>query len=325
MTLATINNFIATTAGTAVALSATSIQTNWVFIQVLRSNSGKVYVGDATVDNSGFAGVTLEAPLPSMSLPFEALESKRSDALIDLNAVFIDVDNTGEGVNIVYAQSVSTAQGPQSVQDMLDQIILMTQEDATFSSGFWTEAEIIDYINDVEKDFFDRTGCFKRKDDVGATAGDRVFLEPSDSMSIDRITFNQVPLHRTDRWMLDMENRNWKNQPSGVPKQYHQDLLLTKRFEVDKDVGPVGQNFTLIYTILPATLTSTADLLNISPAFFHYVLYGVLEKMLGKQGEGQDLSKEKYCHARYEAGVAIVLTLMRSQKRNYEGMVAQAG
>jgi len=325
MTLATINNFIATTAGTAVPLSGSSIQTNWVFIQVLRSNTGKVYVGDATVDNTGFAGVTLESPLPSMTLPFEAIESKRTDALIDLNAVFIDVDNSGEGVNIVYAQSVSPALGPQTVQDMLDQIILMTQEDATFSSGFWTEAEIIDYINDVEKDFFDRTGCFKRKDDVGATAGDRVFLEPADSMSIDRITFNQVPLHRTDRWMLDMEDRNWKNQPSGVPKQYHQDLLLTKRFEVDRDVGPVGQDFTLIYTILPATLTSTADLLNISPAFFHYVLYGVLEKMLGKQGEGQDLSKEKYCHARYEAGVAIVLTLMRSQKRNYEGMVAQAG
>ncbi len=325
MTLATINNFIATTAGTAVPLSATSIQTNWVFIQVLRTNIGKVYVGDSTVNNTDLGGITLEAPLPSMSLPFEAIESKRSDALIDLNAVFIDVDNTGEGVNIVYAQSVAVAPGPQSVQDMLDQIIFMTQEDATFSSGFWTEAEIIDYINDVEKDFFDRTGCFKRIDTVGATAGDRVFLEPSDSMSIDRITFNQVPLHRTDRWMLDMEDRNWKNQPSGVPKQYHQDLLLTKRFEVDRDIGPVGQNFTLIYTILPATLTTSADLLNITPAFFHYILYGVLEKMLGKQGEGQDLAREKYCHARYEAGVGIVLTLMRSQKRSLEGLAAQTG
>jgi len=323
MTLATINNFIATTAGTAVPLSATSIETNWVFIQVLRTNTGKVYVGDSTV--TSLIGITLEAPLPSMTLPFEALESKRTDVLIDLNAVFIDVDNTGEGVNIVYAQSVAAALGPQTVQDMLDQIILMTQEDATFSSGFWTEAEIIDYINDVEKDFFDRTGCFKRQDTVGATAGDRVFLEPSDSMSIDRITFNQVPLHRTDRWALDMENRNWKNEPAGVPKQYHQDLLLTKRFEVDKDVGPVGQNFTLTYTILPATLTSSGDLLNITPAFFHYILYGVLEKMLGKQGEGQDLAREQYCHARYEAGVSIVLGLMKSQKRSFEGLVAQTG
>jgi hypothetical protein len=325
MTLATINNFIATTAGTAVALSATSIQTNWVFIQVLRSNAGRVYVGDSTVDNTNLRGITLEAPLPSMTLPFEALESRRSDTLIDLNAVFIDVDNTGEGVNIVYAQTVAVAPGPQTVQDLLDQIILMTQEDATFSSGFWTIAEIIDYINDVEKDFFDRSGCFKRQDTVGATAGDRVFLEPTDSMSIDRITFNQVPLHRTDRWMLDMEDRNWKNQPAGVPKQYHQDLLLTKRFEVDRDVGPVGQDFTLTYTILPTTLTTTTDPLNITPAFFHYILYGVLEKMLGKQGEGQDLGREKYCHARYEAGVAIVLTLMRSQKRSLEGLVAQTG
>lgn len=325
MTLATINNFIATTAGTAVPLSATSIETNWVFIQVLRTNTGKVYVGDSTVDNTGFAGVTLEAPLVGMSLPFEAIESKRSAVLIDLDAVFIDVDNTGEGVNIVYAQAVAAALGPQTVQDMLDQIIFMTQEDDTLSSGFWTEAEIIDYINDVEKDFFDRTGCFKRKSDVGATAGDRVFAEPTDSMSIDRITFNRVPLHRTDRWALDMEDRNWKNQPAGVPKQYHQDLLTTKLFEVNKDVGPVGQNFTLIYTILPDTLTSTGDLLNISPAFFHYVLYGVLEKMLGKQGEGQDLAKEQYCHARYEAGVSIVLGLMKSTKRNFEALVAQAG
>ena len=324
MTLATINNFIATTAGTAVPLSATSIETNWCFIQVLRTNTGKVYVGDSTVDNTNLGGITLEAPLPSMSLPFEALESKRSDALIDLNAVFIDVDNTGEGVNIVYAQSVAVAPGPQTVQDMLDQIIFMTQEEDTFSSGFWTESEIISYINDIEKDFFDRTGCFKRQDTVGATAGDRVFLEPSDSMSIDRITFNQVPLHRTDRWALDMENRDWKNQPSGVPKQYHQDLLLTKRFEVDREIGPPGQDFTLTYTILPATLTSSGDLLNITPAFFHYILYGVLEKMLGKQGEGQDLGKEKYCHARYEAGVATVLTLMRSQARAIERIFAQS-
>lgn len=325
MTLATINNFVGTTAGTAVPLSATSIPTNWVFIQVLRTNTGKVYVGDSTVDNTGFAGVTLEAPLVGMSLPVETLESRRSDVLIDLNAVFIDVDVTGEGVNIVYAQAVAAAPGPNTVQDMLDQIILMTQEDDTFSSGFWTEAEIIDYINDVQKDFFDRTGCFKRIDTVGATSGDRVFAEPTDSMSIDRITFNRKPLHRTDRWQLDMEDRDWKNQPAGVPKQYHQDLLLTKRFEVDRDVGPVGQDFTLIYTILPATVTSATDLLDISPAFFHYVLYGVLEKMLGKQGEGQDLELERYCNARYEAGIAIVSSMMRSEKRVFEQFFARAG
>lgn len=312
MPLNTINNRTVAAAGTPVALSATTILCNWVLIQALAGNGGKIYVGDATVLNTGLGGITLEAPFLNSNLPFQTMETSSLTALFDLNLIFIDADSSTDGVNVVYAQIVSstpsTGLSTKTVQDLLDTIILMTQEDSTFSSGFWSETEVIDYINIVERNFFQLTGSVKAQTDITGTAGERLFNEPTDSMELDRITFNDIPLFRTNRWQLDAGNRDWKNL-TGKPRQFHQDLLATKQFEFDREIVTAGTIGTT-YTKLPVVRTATTDILNVPDAFCHYVLYGVLYRMLNKQGEGQDLARAQYCQMRYRAGIQIVKAMM---------------
>ncbi len=326
MALNTINNRTVAAAGTPVPLSGTSILCNWLLIQALAGNAGKIYVGDSNVLNTGLGGITLEQPFLASNLPFQTMETSSLTALFDLNLIFIDADSSTDGVNIVYAQIVAasppTGLSTKTVQDLLTDICLMVQEDGAFSSGFWTETEVIDYINIVERNFFQRTGSVKAQSDIIGTAGERLFNEPTDSMELDRITFDDIPLWRTNRWQLDAGNRDWKNL-TGRPRQFHQDLLATKKFQLDREIVTVG-TLGATYTKLPVVRTATTDTLNIPDAFCHYVLYGVLYKMLNKQGEGQDLARAGYCKMRYDAGIAIVKQMMLARGALAEGLFTAA-
>jgi hypothetical protein len=74
-------------AGTAEALGSGSVQRG-VYIRALSGNSGaNVYIGDSSIDNTGFALATADGPV------FLAVN--------DLSLIFIDVDTNGDGVSYV--------------------------------------------------------------------------------------------------------------------------------------------------------------------------------------------------------------------------------
>ena len=79
-----------TTAGTAVALSGSSTSIKAVIVKALYSNTGKIYVGNSSVDSSN--GYELESG-EGVSLGID-----------DLNKVYIDADNNGEGVVYIAIQ-----------------------------------------------------------------------------------------------------------------------------------------------------------------------------------------------------------------------------
>ena len=80
-------------AGTAEALAANAGVHQFVTVRALLSNTGDVYLGDASVDaNSGFV---LDA---GEELKFSFDEGDG----IDIDALYIDVDTNGEGVSVMY-------------------------------------------------------------------------------------------------------------------------------------------------------------------------------------------------------------------------------
>jgi len=86
-----------TTAGTAVALSATSLLVSSVTIEAKATNTGVIYVGSSTVssaDNDGLAATE--------SINWE---SDENTGTIDLAAQYIDSSVNGEGVNIWYVEA----------------------------------------------------------------------------------------------------------------------------------------------------------------------------------------------------------------------------
>lgn len=198
-----------------------------------------------------------------------------------------------------------------TVNQLLAQIAFLVQEDTAFSTGLWTITELIDYINIAQDDFIRETQITKQTDPVTVVAGTRSYGEPADSMSVDRIDFNLRALRRTNVGFLDLDNRKWRTL-SGTPSQYHQDMLPNKTFELDRAplAAQAGLFINVLSTLAPAVVTIGTDNLTVPDYAVLYIKFGVLEKMLSKQGESQDLAKAKYCKSRFDFGVALIQNLM---------------
>jgi hypothetical protein len=87
-----------TTAGTRVALSATSKKVKKLKIRALAANTGVMYLGDVTVAAAN--GYQLPA---AAEISLVDLFSKDGD-VVDLAAVYIDSAVNGEGVSLVYVE-----------------------------------------------------------------------------------------------------------------------------------------------------------------------------------------------------------------------------
>lgn len=91
MALKSLSKTVAS-AGTAERLQSSDQLVRSVVVQAKRANTGRVYVGDATVSSSDpgvVAGDRLEL---------------RGDPLLNLFDVLVDVDTDGEGVDVWYLE-----------------------------------------------------------------------------------------------------------------------------------------------------------------------------------------------------------------------------
>lgn len=142
-----------------------------------------------------------------------------------------------------------------TVQTLLTQLAQMLQEDNSarggtdWSSGLWTVDELIAYINAGQKQLVLDSQIMKLIAAVASVTGQRIYSDPDYTMQIDRIGFNNRATYRTTRTMLDRDNPKWRTL-SGIPRQYHQDQLSTKTFEVDRapTSAMTGSGYTAIGT-----------------------------------------------------------------------------
>ena len=94
------NSFVknVTTAGTQVRLSTTDLYVSSVTIRAKKGNTNDVYIGDADVANTY---PDLDA---NQTVTFEAPIVNGSHSGINLRAVWVDADTSGEGVDVWYQE-----------------------------------------------------------------------------------------------------------------------------------------------------------------------------------------------------------------------------
>lgn len=132
-----------------------------------------------------------------------------------------------------------------TVQTLLDQLATQVQEDNLWSSGLWSTEEIIGYINIVQRDFVLKTQILKLNDAIAAVAGQRIYDQNAYTSQMDRVAFSNVALDRSSKFSLDRSDIKWRTL-SGIPRQYHQDQLPIKEFEVDRapTAGQTGSGYS---------------------------------------------------------------------------------
>lgn len=90
-------NKAVTTAGTQVALATSSTPCKLAVIQIDMDNTGSIFVGDLNVSSSSF-GVELS----TTGLLTVGFGSSDNNANFDLAEIWIDSEQNGEGVSVLY-------------------------------------------------------------------------------------------------------------------------------------------------------------------------------------------------------------------------------
>ena len=194
--------------------------------------------------------------------------------------------------------------------DQLLEVQWRTVEDAAFTSGLWTLTEVAAY-------FYQRQNLFNRDTflllaqmpGIAATNGVAAYDLPDDWIATQRVTWKTVagvitPIARGDRF-----SANTLIGSAGGPSKpivYDDHAGGSRRIEIFPTPtadGTIGLLYASVLEIL--NFDGTGDIFDIPDDFVPYVMYGVLEDMLSKDGRGRDLARAAYCRARYDEGVAL--------------------
>lgn len=105
MALVSFGKKTVTVAGTPVQVTTTVTNLNTLYVQALSSNSGKIYLGLAGIVKASLANVLrVLVPPPTTPLTLDSFSpgSGVSVGPMDLSTIWLDSDNSGEGVLISY-------------------------------------------------------------------------------------------------------------------------------------------------------------------------------------------------------------------------------
>ena len=95
-------NKTVTTAGTAEALSASTLNVISYSIQAKSANTDNIFVGDSSVSSTVHGTVLAAGQSESVDTSVMGSPASVEDARMDLNAVYIDSAVNGEGVSVTY-------------------------------------------------------------------------------------------------------------------------------------------------------------------------------------------------------------------------------
>lgn len=105
MALVSLGLITVAAAGTPQQVSEDQILCNSIFVQQNANNSGAIYVGSVDMDTTTLEGVLAVLPAPGDALPAYSAGSPINANGINLQDVYLDVENDGESALVSYYQA----------------------------------------------------------------------------------------------------------------------------------------------------------------------------------------------------------------------------
>ncbi len=209
----------------------------------------------------------------------------------------------------------------------------------TWFDPFWTTDEVLDWLEARTNQFLVASGAYRQQ----------VILEAEPEIEIPNMNdlrravyFDangaSTPLEISDTHAKDMSSPGWGALPAGSP-----DTIIVwgtgNRARLVPPPPNAPDNGTVLLDYVPrfvvryderqrgvwwgrtgeAVVSDTVDLtvwpgksrpLPIPNIFYPYVKYGVMADMLGKEGEGQDVGRAKYCEERFQEGIELAKMML---------------
>lgn len=187
---------------------------------------------------------------------------------------------------------------------------------ASYPSGLWTVAEVLDSLNDRQNLLLKLTGLRRTRATLTTVPNNPRQTLPSDWIVTIRAAWERpdgtiTALPRGDMLEVDLARRDWAYTPTPLPFIWTDGELPTRQINFAPAASDAGL-LRLLYVACGTVLAGTGTVLSVPDECVPTVKYGVLADMLLKPGRSFDPARAAYCEARFAHGVQAVVTLLRS-------------
>lgn len=186
-------------------------------------------------------------------------------------------------------------------------------EGATFPNGFWTAAEVIQYLNNRQQQFIKETGVIVGLADITATGGTRQNTLPDDWMVTHRVVYvdsNSIkqPLDQDTSLAADLGIASWTTSGTEEPRIFIDGEGDTLTYEL-APAQSANRELQITYGAKAGILDRTGDgtglgeYFDVPDEFVPIIKYGTLADMFWKVGRGHDPGRATYCESRWDDGI----------------------
>lgn len=205
----------------------------------------------------------------------------------------------------------------QSVMNMIQYVVIEPPDlGATWPSGLWTQAEVVQYLNQRQNMFLKNTHFQFGIADIAATEGTGKYDLPNDWITTIRVLWidedgNSKELPRSDWWEADNGIPTW-SYVDGTPLIFYDGGKPTtlELIPAPDEDGTVQVH----YVPYSALLDGSGELMTLPGEFVPPIKYGALSDMFSKVGRGQDAVRAKYCESRFNLGMEVGRLLVEGFK-----------
>jgi hypothetical protein len=205
----------------------------------------------------------------------------------------------------------------QQVLSLLQLATLEPDDAGVTWSSMWSQAQVLQYLNDILRDFLHRTGIVSAISFITSVPTQGEYDLPQDMIDLRRIAWRfgpsgtgYVELYATDTFEEDQSDETWSADSQQVPTAYLLNLLASLTVRVTPIPNDIGEA-EITTTPLGATADGSGVALSIPDDFTPYIVWGVLGEMFSKEGEASDPERAQYCRERYEEGVELARFMTR--------------
>jgi len=198
-------------------------------------------------------------------------------------------------------------------QEVLNEVQYALQETpnngASFLSDLWTVAEVIDYLNQRQRQFLKETAIlYKRADLITIPTQVRHPL-PSGFITMQHAAWRTptptyFELRRADFWEIDQGSPDWETVAAVRPKVYLEGEMPTLQLGSSPMTNSAGV-IEILYVGLTTLLSNTGANFEVPDEFVAPIMYGVISDMLSKEGRARDLLRAGVAEGRYQEGVEL--------------------
>lgn len=189
-------------------------------------------------------------------------------------------------------------------------------EDAAFTSGLWTLAEVAAYFNERQSRFNRDTKLMLAHEDIAVAAATVDVPLPPDWIATQRAVWKDnasgvfTPLDRSSRYaaLMGINTNALPTKPLLIDDQSG-GTLTAELFPVPAADGILRLLYASVLEVLNFD-PANPDVFDVPDDFLPYIMYGVMADMLAKDGRGRDLFRANYCENRYSEGVAIAAIML---------------